>query len=157
MSGKTGRPRKPSHLKAIQGTYRKDRAAANEPRPEVAIPECPPWLGPVAQEEWDRVSKQLEVIGLISHIDRAALAGYCEAFQLWHDARKALDEAGSLIQETPNGYQQQRPEVGIINTALKTMRAFMTEFGMTPAARSRVDAMKPQAEEDDEWQRLQAL
>ena len=33
-----GRKPKPTHLKLIAGTFRKDRSSKNEPKPELAIP-----------------------------------------------------------------------------------------------------------------------
>lgn len=153
--GKRGPAPKPTHLKLMEGTYRPDRAAKNEPKPEAARPSCPSWLGTEAKREWKRVVDELAVLGLLTSIDRAALAAYCESYQIWHDARKSLDGAGTLTQQTESGYLAPRPEVGIINTALKNMHKFMAEFGMTPAARTRVSAETPETPKNDPWAEYQ--
>ena len=43
----------------------------------------------------------------------------------------------------PWGYVQQSPWVTIANKQLELMGRYMTELGMTPAARSRVAALDP--------------
>lgn len=134
-----GRPRKPTRLKLLEGTYRPDRAPRNEPMPAPAVPEPPEDLDPEARAEWDRIVPHLAALGLLSHLDRAALAAYCQLYARWWEAERAIREHG-LTQVTESGYVAQRPEVGIANTALTQMRRYLVEFGLTPAARSRIDA-----------------
>jgi hypothetical protein len=47
-----GRRPKPTRLKLLTGNSGKHSLNVDEPRPEVAIPECPAELGPVAHREW---------------------------------------------------------------------------------------------------------
>lgn len=149
--GKRGPAPKPTALKLMSGTYRPDRAPRNEAKPEAAAPSCPSWLSQEAKREWRRVVKDLATLGLLTTIDRAALAAYCDAYQMWYDARHSLDEAGTLLQVTESGYMAPRPEIGIINSAMKNMHKFMAEFGMTPSARTRVNAEAPEVPKDDPW------
>lgn len=137
--GRRGPPPKPAELKVIEGTFRPDRVAPYRPRPKVEIPSCPSWLGREAKREWRRITPHLEKLGLITQVDRSALAAYCQAYHRWWEAEKLIAEHG-LTFTTPKGYVQQRPEVGIANTALKQMRMFLTEFGLTPASRTKVSA-----------------
>lgn len=153
MSDRRGRPRKPTAQKELEGTDRKDRAPANEPKPDVEDPGAPSWLSQVAKEEWDRVAPYLLRLGLLTHIDRAALAAYCQNFARWHDAEKLIAENG-LVMKTPNEYEQQRPEIGIANTAMKQMKAFMVEFGMTPSARSGITVNENPNTPKDPWDEL---
>ena len=124
-------------MKLLQGTYRPDRAAANEPTPEVKVPSCPSWLHREAKREWRRIVPELETLGLVTEIDRAALAAYCQAYAEWWEMERAIKEHGR-VQYTDSGYVAQRPEVGMRNKALDTMRAFLKEFGLTPSSRTRV-------------------
>jgi P27 family predicted phage terminase small subunit len=114
--------------------------------PEVEIPKCPMHLQAEAKKEWKRISIELEQLGLISQIDRAALAAYCAAWaETVHCEKKITDlnaedpkgEAG-LVGITPNGYQQMSVWVQIRNRAYDRMMKFAAEFGMSPSARSRV-------------------
>lgn len=134
-----GRPRKPTYLKVLHGTYRPDRAPKNEPQPEPSTPSCPKWLHPEAKREWRRIVPHLEKLGLLTQVDRAALAAYCQLYARWWEAERAIRQYG-MTQTTETGYVAQRPEVGIANTALKQMRAYLSEFGLSPASRSRIDA-----------------
>lgn len=149
--GRRGPAPKPTHLKIIEGTFRKDRAPANEPKPKPYVPTCPRWLGHEAKAEWRRIVPELMQLGLLTKIDRSALAAYCGAYEMWYEAKKSLDEAGTLVQVTESGYVAPRPEVGIINSALKTMKAFLAEFGMSPASRTRVNAESSPTKTEDPW------
>lgn len=55
--------------------------------PEVEIPNCPKHLLPEAKKEWRRIGPELEKLGLVSKIDRPALALYCQAWAwlVWHE------------------------------------------------------------------------
>jgi P27 family predicted phage terminase small subunit len=103
------------------------------------VPTCPTWLHREAKREWRRIVPHLEQLGLLTQVDRAALAAYCQLYARWWEAERAIREHG-LTQETESGYVTQRPEVGIANTALTQMRRYLVEFGLTPAARTRIDA-----------------
>ena len=78
-------------------------------------------------------------MGVLTTIDRAALAAYCQAYGRWVEAEEKLKETPSLF-KTPSGYVQQSPWLGIANKQLELMGRYMTELGMTPASRSRVAA-----------------
>jgi hypothetical protein len=45
--------------------------------------------------------------------------------------------------KTPSGYVQQSPWLNVANKQLELMSRYMTELGMTPAARSLVTATDP--------------
>lgn len=140
-------PKKPTKLKIIQGTNRVDRANPNEPQPENKIPSIPDHLNDIATKEWIRLSKELYNLGLLSEIDRTALAAYCEAYSMWVDACEQLKESDLLI-ETTNGNIIQNPIVGIVNQSRKAMKDYLTEFGMSPSSRSKVSAKKAGKKED---------
>lgn len=135
--GKRGPRPKPTNLKLIQGTYRRDRGSANEPIPEPVAPKCPTFLKAEARREWKRISSELETLGLLTQIDRAALAAYCSSWETFVNADKVIREKG-LTLLTPNNFEQQRPEIAIRNKALQQMKSFLAEFGMTPAARTKI-------------------
>lgn len=111
-------------------------------RPVIEIPRAPDHLLPDAKKEWRRISKELEILGLISKIDMAALAVYCQAYARWRQAENKLREAGDsgLYDTTPNGYKQISVWLQISNRAVDQMHKFMAEFGMTPSSRSRATA-----------------
>jgi len=141
--GKGGRPRKPTQMKLIQGTFRPDRAMANEPQPETGIPTRPTWLGKVvpwgreAIREWDRVAPHLADLKLLSEIDRANLVAYCDAFGRFWYYRRRVAEVGD-VQVTETGYRAQNPEMSYMTQALKDLHKFGALFGMSPSDRTRI-------------------
>lgn len=138
----------PANVHQLRGNPSKLSAEKlrDEVRPEVEVPSCPAHLLPAARREWKRISSELEKLGLVSKIDRAALAVYCQAYARWAQAEtklKGLGEGG-LIDETPNGFKQMSVWLQISNRAVEQMHKFLAEFGMTPSARSRVTPSNPQ-------------
>lgn len=121
-------------------------------RPEVEAPGCPKHFNDEARAEWRRITKHLLKLGLLTAIDRAALAGYCQAWSdyVWAQRRivelNAGDASGERgrIWDTPSGYKQISVPMQISNRSLELMAKFLAEFGMSPAARSRVTASDPQ-------------
>lgn len=139
-----GRRPKPTRLKVLTGNPGKRPLNVNEPRPEVAVPECPVELGPVARREWDRLAVELASLRILTNLDRAALAAYCGAYAMWAEATEAIQKFGTMV-KSPSGYPQQSPYVAVANRQAEIMMRIASEFGFTPASRSRI-ATPPQEE-----------
>ena len=132
-----GRKPTPTHLKLLHGNPGKRRLTPNEPVPDKKPPTCPSHLCPPAKAEWKRLAAQLTMLRILTDLDRAALAGYCQAYGRWVEAEKKLRETPMLI-KLPSGYVQQNPWLTIANKQLEFMHKYLTEFGLSPVARSRV-------------------
>lgn len=145
--GKRGPKKEPTNLKLVKGNPGKRPLNKKEPKPKISLPSAPDHLCFSAKHEWKRVAKALYDLGLLSELDRAALAAYCNAYGRWVAAEKKLKAAakedpeyGGLLIETSNGNLIQNPLVGIANTARKEMARLAGEFGMTPSARTGIEA-----------------
>lgn len=145
-----GRTPKPSALKRLAGNPGKRPLNEREPKPRVTRPACPPELTGVARKEWGRIAKQLAALGLLTVIDRAALAAYCTVYAQWVGANEALakpvEEGGGMVVYSPNGYPSISPHWTASQQASKAMLSYLREFGMTPASRVRLsvdNAEKP--------------
>lgn len=136
-----GRKPKPTRMKVLTGNPGKRQLNANEPIPTPAIPECPPELGPVARQEWDRIVVDLAPLRLLTGLDRAALAAYCGAYALWAEATEAIQKYGTMV-KSPSGYPMQSPYVAIANRQAELMLRISAEFGFTPASRARISVME---------------
>jgi P27 family predicted phage terminase small subunit len=143
-----GRRPKPTKQKIAEGNPGKRRLNANEPDPSPEIPEMPAHLDAVARKEWNRVAPQLLELGLISAIDGGALAAYCQTYSQWVDAEEKIQQFGTVI-KTPKGYPIQSPYVAIANRAKDQIRKLAVEFGMTPAARSRLSVERKENADAD--------
>lgn len=139
-----GRRPKPTAAKRAAGNPGKRKLNASEPQPPSGAPEPPSELSPLARVEWERIAPDLLAMGVLSRVDVAALAAYCECYARWWKAEKQVRRHGAVIR-TPNGCPIQSPHLGVANKALDQMRKFLIEFGMTPSSRSKVTAQKPDA------------
>ena len=129
----------PTKLRKLKGNTAHKAYPANEPDPKEASGYCPRHLSDIARKEWRRVTPELRALGLFTIVDRAALEAYCECYATWRQAKELLRTEG-LTFKTDKGYLTQRPEVSIANNALKLMKGYLIEFGMTPSSRTRVTA-----------------
>jgi P27 family predicted phage terminase small subunit len=132
-----GRRPKPTHLRLLQGNPGKRPINSNEPKPPAQAPEIPAHLNEEARAEWNRMSEILLRLGLLTTIDRAAFAAYCVAWARWVEAEDALKKSGTVV-KAPSGYPMISPYLVISNRAVEQMRAFIVEFGLSPASRSRI-------------------
>lgn len=147
-----GRRPKPSAIRELEGNRGHRPINKSEPKPS-GIPTCPKHLDKVAQTEWKRISAELQQMGLLTAVDRAALAAYCQSYSRWAAAEAGLQKHGLVI-KAPSGYPINSPYVGIANTALDQMRKFLVEFGLTPASRSRISTSG--AEPQDSFEQFMA-
>lgn len=152
--GKRGPKPQPTALRIMAGNPGKRPINNREPRPIAAIPQPPDHLDDLAVAEWNRLSPQLHALGLLSHIDRAALACYCMAWSRWVRAEQHLCEHGEIVQ-APSGAPIQNPWLSIANRAFDQVKVFAVQFGMSPASRVglKVDGDARQADELDEFKR----
>jgi P27 family predicted phage terminase small subunit len=145
-----GRTPKPTQLKRITDNPGRRPLNTNEPTPEEGVPDMPPGLSPAAQEEWHRIIPILQQMRVLTIAYSAAVAGYCQAYARWLDAEADIVANGSIIEEPiirrrrreddeVVGYKRKKnPAVAIANESMKIMRAFMSDFGLSPASLSKV-------------------
>ena len=148
-----GRKPKPTAIKELEGNPGKRKLNKNEPIPAKGMPKCPSWLLPEAKKEWKRLAENLAQLGILTEIDMAAFAAYCQSYARWKEAQEHITSGGSTF-ETEKGYQQQTPWVGIANANQKLMLQAASEFGLTPSARSRIVVGTDKAGEVDEMEEL---
>ncbi len=117
---------------------RKPAPRANSYKALGALPRCPAHLSDAARKEWRRLATPLHAAGILTLADRAALAAYCQAYARWVEAEKRLAETPTLL-KTPNGHVQQSPWLSVANKQLELMGRYMSELGLTPSARRRID------------------
>src|SRR5690606_6541487 len=91
-----------------------------------------------AKREWRRISKELHRAGLLTSIDRAVLANYCQAWGRWVEAEEQLKKHGPIV-KSPSNYPIPNPYLAVANKAMQQMQRIMPELGMTPSSRSRIN------------------
>ena len=136
-----GRKPRPTSLKIAAGNPGKRPLNAREPRPEPDLPTCPAHLLPTAKAEWKRLARELWQLGVITRLDRATLAAYCQAYGRWVEAEKKLKDTPGILR-MPSGYIQMNPWLTIATKQMELMQRFAAELGMTPSSRSRVETVR---------------
>lgn len=144
------RPRKPTPLKLLQGTFEPTRENPNEPILPAEVPVAPDFLKGEARKEWDSMSEKLMGIGCISLVDKACFAGYCQMYGRWIEIEKQLADE-SLVIKTSKDTTMANPLVAMANNTYKILQKALVEFGMTPVSRSRVSVPKKDEKKKDEW------
>lgn len=96
-----GRKPKPTAMKELEGNPGKHPLNTSEPKPNKKAPACPKWLEPEAKKEWRRLAKQMEAIGILTEVDMAAFAGYCQAYARWKEAEEFITQHGTIV-KTPS-------------------------------------------------------
>jgi P27 family predicted phage terminase small subunit len=129
-------------MKVIAGSVKPSRAAVF---PE-GTPRRPEWLSRAAATEWTRIVPELEAAGLLSLVDRAALAAYCQAWAELQETTKIIEAEGRIYKEPIQsaagkivGHKlKAHPVVRLQRDAFNRVRQYVLEFGFTPAARARI-------------------
>lgn len=156
--GSGGHNRKPTKLKATQGNAGKRKSNAREPRP--GVPEVPAELKGEALAEWKRIVPVLEKMAVLTTADGAALAAYCRLHALNLKAELAIAKYGIVIAKVDDAgvsTLKKNPAVAIVEATSRLIRSFLQEFGLTPAARSKVAAnegrdLEPDVQAQDQLQ-----
>lgn len=145
--GRRGPPPKPVNLKIVQGNPGKRRLPKTRAMTAGTRAGCPDWLSPGAKAEWRRVAPELDRIGLLTSLDRATLAGYCDAFDRWSECVRFTKKQGTHYM-TPAGQLREWPQVSMAKAAGQAMRAFAGDLGLTPTSRLRLNVEKEEVEDD---------
>lgn len=140
---------KPTALKMAQGNPGKRKLNELEPTPEVVDPLVPEYLSKPARRWWELLSPMLYRLKVLTEADQLALAMLCEQAAQADEATKILRKGGIMVKKKLHDRNGKKVgEVPAINPAfkvqlesMKQLKAFLTEFGMSPASRSKVTKM----------------
>lgn len=144
----------PDAWKAMAGNPgRRPLDLESGPQFEVGAPVRPDFLDEGACAEWDRIVPELERAGLLTKVDGAQLALYCQAYSRWRKAELKLqaaersEDCGSgMIVRTPNGFESLSYWLVISNKAQEQLHRYLAEFGLSPSARAKVRAHAAQGD-----------
>lgn len=136
-----GGKRKPTALRELSGIKAK-RTARWEPRPNrdggILAPKT---ISDRARRVWPHVTKMLAQMDVLTSADVLALECLCEAYADKLEARTDVRMRG-MFYKTPNGMMRQNPAMAAVDDADKRIRAWLSEFGCTPASRTKVRTVK---------------
>jgi P27 family predicted phage terminase small subunit len=139
------RPRKPSHLKVVAGTARKDRMNDAEPEAPKGAPDAPLWLSDRAAEIFAGLCATIDGMGYLSTADQTVIAMAASRLEEVELATARVEDEGRTY-DTSNAAGERmirpNPMVAQRSEAMRHAHALLSELGLTPAARSKVSAGK---------------
>jgi len=147
--GRRGPAPQPTNIRLLHGNPSKRTFNKREPQPRRERPSCPRWLKGEARKEWQRVIPELDRLRLLTVVDRAALATYCQAWSRYVEAEAMLSKIGSILKAKDSDYFQISPYATISKQNALLVKAFCQEFGLTPASRTRISVPKPPDDDDE--------
>src|SRR4051794_40273090 len=93
--GQRGPTTTPTAIKEARGTFRADRAARNEAKPQ-GKPTCPSWLNADGKKEFRRIVKLLSAMGLVGAADANPHARYATTWVRWRQTVQMIEKTGEV-------------------------------------------------------------
>jgi P27 family predicted phage terminase small subunit len=143
-SSSGGRNRKSQAEHALAGTGRADRGtaatspSADAPDPPPGRPTPPKKLKGEALAEWKRMVERLELAKTISTVDDGVLYRYCRLHARAERLERHVARLRSPFYRNHLNNPTVHPGFAQLRAYDQALRGYLVEFGMTPAARSRV-------------------
>jgi P27 family predicted phage terminase small subunit len=144
---------KPTAIEIAEGRPGKRPVNRNEPSPRPVTPKCPAHLDERGRQEWRRLIPILRRMRVLTEADGMALGNLCQTYSTMIKAQEKLNETG-ILYKAPSGYVTQSPLLSVVNQCIETITRLTREFGLTPAARSRIIAHAPEENNNDELWRI---
>jgi len=143
-----GPPPQPTKLRLLRGNPGKRRLPSASLTPKTGC-KLPTGASKAARSEWGRIAPELQRLGLLTLLDQSALLCYCEALADFKWATQVISREGRTC-TAANGTKMSHPAMSVKSRAAEQIRQFAAEFGLTPAARSRIELTHAEEEDPDE-------
>lgn len=139
-----GRKSIPSKIIQLRGGTRHTHQPPRdqEPQPPEKMPSCPRHLDKEARKEWRRAGKILRAVGLMTELDRAVFAGYCQAWSSWVRACVELAKVGPVY-AGKDGIPHHNPWSRVMREADEAWTKKAVLLGLSPSSRASLKVSKP--------------
>ena len=133
---------KPTALKLVTGNPGKRALNKREPKPRRLIPSCPAHLSDASKVAWGQLCVILDRMRVLTEADALALERLCDCYADILASRELIARDGRTYwSRSPAGeLLKANPAVVQLRAADSQFKAYLIEFGLTPAARSKVNA-----------------
>jgi len=142
---------KPTALKLVAGNPGKRAVNKREPKPKRASPTAPSHMSTKAKAAWKRLAALLDRMGVLTEADGMALERLCEVYTEILEYRELVSTHGATYTTTSTQGEPSlkgSPCVAMLADADRRFRAWLIEFGLTPAARAKVTRIGDDSEPD---------
>ena len=139
-----GKPTVPTALKILNGNPGRRKLSKREPLPKVSqrIPDPPIDMDPRAQAVWRRVAPILADCRILTDGDLMALESLCNQEVMWREAMRLTLEKGLIMPKKNRDGEvigiQESTYSAIAGKKMPELRAMYVQFGLTPAARVKI-------------------
>lgn len=149
-------PPKPTELKKLEGTYRKDRDKSPNLKPTMEISlEVPDDLNEWGQKLWGEIFSEYGKVGLITRVDLGSFYSLCSWYGIFREAEDIVRAKGLEVEEEVYDKNGQvvgtktvtNPMIMVMDKAQKNYLAMAKEFGVTPSSRAGL-TFEPKKEAD---------
>jgi P27 family predicted phage terminase small subunit len=141
-----------------RGVLKLDGLEEGEPKATRGLPGCPKHLRGVARKAWRFWAEELEGMSLDCRPDAMMLEGACVSYQTYVELYELIETQGKLVakkERNPQTGQMEvvdvraHPALHVRDRALMQMRAFCSEFGLSPVSRARLFIERRESDDDD--------
>jgi len=155
-----GRKPTPTHLKLVTGNPGRRPLNGDEPQPRRERPSAPAHISDAAREVWGQAVLVLDEMGVLTAADVLAIEILCEAIADHRAAGETIaacaaqakrdNDAGATSDFSTDGRYYRtinqaggvmwraHPALALRSDADRRIRSWCSEFGLSPAARSRI-------------------
>src|SRR6202050_3508741 len=140
------------------GVHRLEEKLKAEVKGARGLPRCPTHLQGRARKAWHFWSEELEFMNIDCRPDAQMLEGACVAYEAAVDAYETIQKQGRLVAKRVLDPVTNKlvvvnvkphPSVAQGNAAWMLLKAFCSEFGLSPVSRTRLAIEKSATSEDD--------
>jgi P27 family predicted phage terminase small subunit len=108
------------------------------------LPKAPDYLGEYGIKEWDRTGPLLVEAKMLTESDLPAFMAYCMNIDLMIQAQLDIQAHGMTV--IGHRGKVRNPAIAAFGQASTAIRGFVSEFGLSPSARSRIRIPKDETD-----------
>jgi P27 family predicted phage terminase small subunit len=150
--GKRGPRKQPTALRIARGNPGNRPLNKLEPKPADSSVTPPDWIVGVARAKWDDVVPKLQAMRVMTTADVEPIARYCAMYEQWvkylEQMRRGLDVIVMRDKDGKVRYMQSSPAATMFVKLAASMLRIEQEFGLTPSARTGVETVNGETDEE---------
>lgn len=141
-----GRRPTPTALKLVTGNAGKRAINKKEPKPRTKAPTCPSHLDAKSKLVWKKLCTLLRGMDVLTEADGLALERLVDCYADILACKELIERdkrTYKTVDQNGNTLIKNNPAVNQLRAADAMFKSYLVEFGLTPAARSKVDVNLP--------------
>jgi len=111
---------------------------------------APDWLDGDAQEEWQRVVRELAPLRILSSLDQTTLAVYCSIVSNYRFVGRKVKAEGIFLVNT-DGASRENPALKTLERLSKQILGYAAHFGLSPHGRGHLKVSRRKSKIEDDF------